>query len=92
MEDLAGSRGLYVVTLVSGLTDVDAITLSSLRLFNLGQLSEHQTVTAIALAFISNIAFKFGMVVFIGGWNLAKLVATGFVAMACGVLLGLFAL
>jgi len=92
MEALAGSRGLYVVALVSGLTDVDAITLSSLRLFNLGQLSEHQTVTAIALAFISNIAFKFGMVVFIGGWNLAKLVATGFVAMACGVLLGLFAL
>src|ERR1039458_1000639 len=63
MEALAGSRGLYVVALVSGLTDVDAITLSSLRLFNLGQLSEHQTVTAIALAFISNIAFKFGMVV-----------------------------
>ena len=92
MEDFAGSRGLYVVALVSGLTDVDAITLSSLRLFNLGQLSEHQTVTAIALAFISNIAFKFGMVVFIGGWNLARLVATGFVAMACGVLLGLFAL
>ena len=74
------------------MTDVDAITLSSLRLFNLGQLSEHQTVTAIALAFISNIAFKFGMVVFIGGWNLARYVATGFVAMACGVLLVLFAL
>jgi uncharacterized membrane protein (DUF4010 family) len=92
MQDFAGSRGLYVVALVSGLTDVDAITLSSLRLFNVGQLSEHQTVTAIALAFISNIAFKFGMVMFIGGWNLARLVSTGFVAMACGVLLGLFAL
>ena len=92
MQDFAGSRGLYVVALVSGLTDVDAITLSSLRLFNVGQLSEQQTVTAIALAFISNIAFKFGMVMFIGGWNLARLVSTGFVAMACGVLLGLFAL
>jgi uncharacterized membrane protein (DUF4010 family) len=92
MQDFAGSRGLYAVAFVSGLTDVDAITLSSLRLFNLGQLSEHQTVTAIAIAFISNIAFKFGMVVFIGGWNLARYVATGFVAMACGVLLGLFAL
>jgi len=31
-------------------------------------------------------------VVFIGGWNLARLVAAGFIAMACGVLLGLFAL
>jgi len=92
MQDIAGSQGLYAVALVSGLTDVDPIALSSLRLFNLGQLSEHQTVTAIALAFISNIAFKFGIVVFIGGWHLARLVASGFVAMACGVLLGLFAL
>ena len=92
MADIAGSRGLYVVALVSGLTDVDAITLSSLRLFNLGQLSEYQTVTAIALAFLSNLAFKFGMVVFIGGWNLARHVATGFGAIVCGVLLGLFAL
>ncbi len=92
MQDVAGSRGLYAVALVSGLTDVDPITLSSLRLFNLRQLSEHQTVTAIAIAFISNIAFKFGMVVFIGGWKLARLVATGFAAMVCGVLLGLLLL
>ena len=89
MEDLAGSQGLYAVALVSGLTDVDAITLSSLRLFNLGQLSEQQTVTAIAIAFLSNVAFKFGMVVFIGGRALARQVAIGFAAIACGVILGL---
>jgi uncharacterized membrane protein (DUF4010 family) len=89
MADLAGSQGLYAVALVSGLTDVDAITLSSLRLFNLGQLSEHQTVIAIALAFLSNLAFKFGIVVFIGGWALARQVAIGFGAIACGVLFGL---
>ena len=92
MQDVAGNRGLYAVALISGLTDVDAITLSSLRLFNLGQLNEHQTVTAIALAFISNLAFKYGIVVFLGGWKLARLVAAGFGAMVCGVLLGLFAL
>lgn len=89
MADLAGSQGLYAVALVSGLTDVDAITLSSLRLFNLGQLSEQQTVTAIAIAFLSNVAFKFGMVVFIGGRALAKPVAIGFGAIACGVVFGL---
>ncbi|MBI5007291.1 MAG: MgtC/SapB family protein [Nitrosomonadales bacterium] len=89
MADLAGSQGLYVVALVSGLTDVDAITLSSLRLFNLGQLNETQTVTAIAIAFLSNVAFKFGMVVFIGGWTLARQVAIGFGAIALGVLVGL---
>ncbi len=89
MSDLAGSRGLYVVALVSGLTDVDAITLSSLRLFNLGQLNEHQTVTAITIAFLSNVAFKFGMVVFIGDRVLARQVAIGFGAIALGVLFGL---
>ncbi|MDD5385093.1 MAG: MgtC/SapB family protein [Gallionella sp.] len=92
MEDIAGSQGLYAVAVASGLTDVDAITLSSLRLFNLGQLSEQQTVTAIALAILANLAFKFGMVVFIGGWALARQVATGFAAIALGVLVGLFAL
>lgn len=92
MADIAGSQGLYAVALASGLTDVDAITLSSLRLFNLGQLTEQQTVTAIALAVLANLAFKFGMVIFIGGWALARQVAIGFGAIACGVLLGLFAL
>ncbi|MBI4808052.1 MAG: MgtC/SapB family protein [Nitrosomonadales bacterium] len=92
MADLAGSQGLYAVALVSGLTDVDAITLSSLRLFNLGQLNEQQTVTAITIAFLSNVAFKFGMVFFIGGRVLAKQVAIGFGAIACGVLFGLLIL
>jgi uncharacterized membrane protein (DUF4010 family) len=92
MADLAGSQGLYAVALVSGLTDVDAIALSSLRLFNLGQLSEEQTVTAIAIAFLSNMAFKLGMVAFIAGRALTRQVAIGFGAIAGGVLLGLFAL
>jgi uncharacterized membrane protein (DUF4010 family) len=92
MQDFAGSRGLYAVALVSGLTDVDAITLSSLRLFNLGQLNEHQAVTSITLAFIANLTFKFGMVIIIGGKNLAKYVASGFGAIALGMLFGLVAL
>jgi uncharacterized membrane protein (DUF4010 family) len=92
MVDLAGNRGLYVVALVSGLTDVDAIALSSLRLFNLGQLSEHQTVTAIAIAFLANLAFKFGLVIFIGGWHLARYVAAGFGAIVLGVVAGLLLL
>ncbi len=92
MNDLAGSQGLYAVAMVSGLTDVDAIVLSSLRLHNLHQLSEQQTVMAITIALIANLAFKFGMVFFIGGWNLAKHVAIGFGVIASGILAGLFAL
>ena len=89
LSDIAGSGGLYVVALISGLTDVDALTLSSLRLFSLDKLSGDQVVTAIAIAFLSNMVFKFGLVVSIGGRTLAKHVAAGFAAMGAGVGLGL---
>lgn len=92
MADVAGSQGLYAVAFASGLTDVDAIVLSSLRLLNLGQLSEQQAVIAIAIGFLSNLVFKFGMVIAIGGWALARQVAVGFAAISAGVLLGLIAL
>jgi uncharacterized membrane protein (DUF4010 family) len=92
MADVAGSQGLYAVAFASGLTDVDAIVLSSLRLLNLGQLSEQQAVIAIAIGFLSNLVFKFGMVVAIGGWALARQVAVGFAAISLGVLAGLVAL
>ncbi|MDD5613114.1 MAG: DUF4010 domain-containing protein, partial [Gallionella sp.] len=92
MKDVAGSQGIYAVALVSGLTDVDAITLSSLRLFTLKQLDEQQTVTTIAIAFLSNLSFKFGLVYFIGGRELAKRVAGGFAAISLGVMIGWFAI
>jgi uncharacterized membrane protein (DUF4010 family) len=92
ISDIAGSGGLYVVALISGLTDVDAITLSSLRLFDLNKLSDDQAVIAISLAFLSNMIFKFGLVVFIGGTTLAKHVAAGFLAMGAGVTVGLIML
>jgi uncharacterized membrane protein (DUF4010 family) len=89
LSDLAGSRGLYVVALISGLTDVDAITLSSLRLFHLDKLSSMQTVTSIAIAYLSNMLFKFGMAASIGGLALARRLAIGFAAMAVGIAVGL---
>ena len=92
LSDVAGSSGLYVVSLVSGLTDVDAITLSSLRLFHMEKLNSQQAVISIALAFLSNMLFKFGMAVSIGGAALAKHIAIGFLAIASGVLLGLLLL
>ena len=92
MVDMAGSQGLYAVALVSGLTDVDPITLSSLHLLNLGQLSETQAVNSIAIAFLANLAFKFGMVCFIGGWQLARQVAFSFATITCGIIFGLIAL
>ena len=90
LSDVAGSGGLYLVAIASGLTDVDAITLSSLRLFQMDKLSSEQAVISIAIAFVSNMAFKFGLAVSIGGMALAKRIATGFAAIITGIALGLF--
>jgi uncharacterized membrane protein (DUF4010 family) len=88
MSDLAGSSGLYAVAVVSGLTDVDAITLSSLRLLELGKLQPFQAVNAITLAFLANLVLKFGLIATIGGAHLAKRCAVGFVSMAVGMGVG----
>lgn len=92
LSDIAGSSGLYIVSIISGLTDVDAITLSSLRLFHLEKLSSEQAVISISLAFLSNMLFKFGMAASIGGMALAKHIAVGFLAITAGVALGLLLL
>lgn len=89
LEDMVGNRGVYAVALASGLTDVDAITLSTLRLFTLGKLDANATVTTIALANLSNLAFKSGLIVIIGGGILARRVLPGLAAIALGLVTAL---
>lgn len=89
LSDIAGSSGLYAVALVSGLTDVDAITLSSLRLYELGKLEAAETVMAISLGILSNIAFKLGLIFFIGSSLLARQCISGMLATASGIGLAL---
>jgi uncharacterized membrane protein (DUF4010 family) len=88
LSDIAGSRGLYLLALASGLTDVDAISLSTLRLFGQGKLLADQAVLAIAIAYLSNLAFKFGLLAFFGGKSLARHAAPSMGALALGVLAG----
>jgi uncharacterized membrane protein (DUF4010 family) len=90
LSDVAGTKGMYAVALASGLTDVDAITLSSLRLFSIDKLSAGQAVTAIALAVLSNLTFKAGLIVTLGGWKLARLTLPAMLAVAAGIGIGLF--
>jgi len=92
LQEAAGSGGLYFVALASGLTDVDAITLSSLRLFNLDKLAGNEAVTAIALATLSNLVFKSGLVIVIGGGALSRRALPGLVAIGLGIVAGLFVL
>ncbi len=86
LSDWLGHRGLYFVALVSGLTDVDAITLTSLRLHNLGKLTVAAAVNAITLATLANLAFKSALVLVIGGWNMARHAIAGMGALGLGLI------
>jgi len=61
-----GSAGFYTVAIVSGLTDMDAITLSSARLVESGRTDPSTGWHAILIAAMSNLVFKFGTVSLLG--------------------------
>lgn len=62
--------GLYLVAVVSGLTDVDAITLSTARLAQLGRVTPDHAWRVIMLAYLSNLFFKAGIIAFAGSRRL----------------------
>ena len=66
VKELYGSRGLYAVAALSGLTDVDAITLSTAQLVNAGRLNADDGWKLIVVAAISNLIFKAGAVAALG--------------------------
>lgn len=90
LSDIAGSSGLYVVAIISGLTNVDAITLSSLRLHGLGKLEIEEVVTAITLGVIANLIFKLGLIFFTGNSVLARRCFLGTIAIIIGLAGALF--
>lgn len=83
-----GEQGIYVVAAVSGLTDMDAITLSTSQMVESGGLEPKAAWRAIVIATISNLCFKLGMVGVIAGRKLLVPLAavTGIIA-ASGVVL-----
>jgi uncharacterized membrane protein (DUF4010 family) len=81
-----GSAGLYVLAGISGLTDVDAITLSSVQLVNSSQLDPDTAWRVILLATLSNLVFKGGAVATLGSRPLFMRVLVIFsVALAAGI-------
>jgi uncharacterized membrane protein (DUF4010 family) len=88
LSDYAGTRGMYAVALISGLTDADAIVLTSLRLFVLERLEVQQTVVSIGLGMFANLAFKTGLATAIAGKDVAIKVLAGMMAVALGLLGG----
>jgi uncharacterized membrane protein (DUF4010 family) len=82
-----------VASALSGLTDVDAITLSVSELASFGQIQLHVAATSVFLAALVNTAAKAGMVWVLGAVELRRtiVIAYGLVLLA-GIISGAFVL
>jgi uncharacterized membrane protein (DUF4010 family) len=69
-----GNEALYIVSIVSGLTDMDAITLSTARMAESGEIEDSLAWRLILIATMANLVFKGGMALVLGGRALGKLV------------------
>lgn len=86
-----GNQALYGVATISGLTDVDAITLSTAKLFGDGRVDSSTAWRVILIATMSNLVFKTGAVAFLGSRKLLVYTSVLFgIALGTGVLLLLF--
>ncbi len=75
LEHGFGDQALYPLAMVSGLTDVDAITLSTARLVSTGQLGPGTGWRLILVAVLANLGFKLGIVGLLGTLPLLRRVA-----------------
>lgn len=82
-----GSSGLYAMAAISGIADVDAISLSSLQLFNTAKVDVRTAVIAIVFAYVSNMVVKLGIAFVAGNVQLAWRCLPAFAATAAGLLL-----
>jgi uncharacterized membrane protein (DUF4010 family) len=71
-------RALYAVAVVSGLTDMDAITLSAAKMFRDEHISGEVAWRMILIGMMANLVFKAGAVAVLGTRKLALIVAALF--------------
>jgi len=83
-----GDRGLFIAAGISGLTDMDAITLSTSRLAAGGSIEASTAWRAIVIAAIANLIFKGVVVATLAGSALARRIWMFFgIQMAAGIAL-----
>ncbi|HEY8270645.1 MAG TPA: DUF4010 domain-containing protein [Pseudobdellovibrionaceae bacterium] len=87
----AGTEGLYITAFLSGITDMDAITLSTSRLVENGTLIPEEGWRTIVIAVISNTTFKGLIARFWGGKVFFRILLVPWtIAMAAGIALLIF--
>ncbi len=87
-KELFGNRGLYAVAALSGLTDVDAITLSTSQLVNAARLDPTQGWKIVVVAVLSNLVFKASAVAMLGHPKLLSRIAAAYgIVMVAGILI-----
>ena len=70
-----GDQGLFAAAGLSGLADVDAITLSIAEQTQGAGLDYRVGAIAITIAVVSNSVVKSGIAIYVGGWKFGRLVA-----------------
>jgi uncharacterized membrane protein (DUF4010 family) len=70
--------GLYIVAAISGLTDIDAITLSTAQLMQSGGLDPSTGWRVVQVGALANLAFKGGVVAVLGHPRLRARIAASF--------------
>jgi uncharacterized membrane protein (DUF4010 family) len=75
------AAGIYLASIVAGLTDVDAITLSMAELSRTGGMELPTAARAVVLAAMSNTVVKGGIVLSSGSPSLRKALFPGFILM-----------
>ena len=84
-----GSSGLYIASIISGVADVDAITIS-MALLAKTTISQEVAVTAITLAAISNTIIKFLLALFFGTRKFGQMIGIIFALIITVGLIAIF--
>jgi len=93
VEQRYGEIGVYIVSFLSGITDVDAVTLSLSEMAKEGGLDQKAAMAGIVIASVTNSIVKWGLAFWIGGkelgWELGKFFVLTLSLMGAGLFLAL---
>lgn len=76
-RDFAGATGLYALSFISGLPDMDAITLSLSNRTSAGELAANTAALAVLVAIAANTLVKLALALALGSGRFRRIVAAG---------------